>query len=95
MAADALATLATGASLLRRLAARAALLGSLALAIALDFERLFFLALIVPVILLYFLVFGTMGRWVGLRAGATPTGLALGLVLAWSLGVSFPLFAAG
>lgn len=95
MAADALATIGTGASLLRRLAARAALLGSLALAIALDFERLFFLALIVPVILLYFLVFGTMGRWVGLRAGATPAGLALGLVLAWSLGVSFPLFAQG
>lgn len=95
MAADALATLATGAALLRRLAARAALLGSLALAIAIDFERLFFLALIVPVILLYFLVFGSMGRWVGLRAGATPVGIGLGLILAWSLGVSFPLFAAG
>ena len=94
MAADALATLATGASLLRRLAARAALLGSLALAVALDFERLFFLAIILPVILLYFVVFGSMGRWVGLRSGATPVGLALGLILAWSLGVSFPLFAA-
>jgi hypothetical protein len=94
MLSDAMATLATGASLLRRLAARAALLGSLALAVALDFERLFFLAIIFPVILLYFLVFGSMGRWVGLRAGATPVGLALGLILAWSLGVSFPLFAA-
>jgi hypothetical protein len=95
MAADALATLATGASLLRRLAARAALLGSLALAVALDFERLFFLAIIFPVILLFFLVYGSMGRWVGARAGATPVGLALGLILAWSLGVSFPMFAPG
>jgi hypothetical protein len=95
MAADALATLATGAGLLRRLAARAALLASLALAVALDFERLFFLAIIFPVILLFFAVFGTMGRWVGLRSGATPVGLALGLILAWSLGVSFPMFAAG
>jgi hypothetical protein len=95
MAADAMATLATGASLLRRLAARAALLASLALAVALDFERLFFLAIIFPVILLYFLVFGSMGRWVGLRSGAPPVGIALGLILAWSLGVSFPLFAAG
>jgi hypothetical protein len=93
MAADALATLATGASVLRRLAARAALLGSLALAVALDFERLFFLAIIFPVIVLFFLVFGSMGRWVGIRAGATPVGLALGLILAWSLGVSFPMFA--
>ncbi len=95
MAADALATLATGASPLRRLAARAALLGSLALAVALDFERLFFLAIIFPVILLFFLVFGSMGRWVGTRAGATPVGLALGIILAWSLGVSFPMFAPG
>jgi hypothetical protein len=95
MAADALATLATRASLLRRLAARGALLGSLALAVALDFERLFFLFIILPVIVLFFVVFGTMGRWVGLRAGATPVGIALGLVLAWSLGVSFPMFAPG
>jgi len=95
MAADALATLGTGATFLRRLSARAALLGSLALAVALDFERLFFLAMILPVILLFFLVFGLMGRWVGIRAGATPVGLALGLILAWSLGVSFPLFASG
>ncbi len=95
MAADALATLATGASALRRLAARAALLGSLAFAVALDFERLFFLAIIFPVILLFFVVFGSMGRWVGTRAGATPVGLALGLILAWSLGVSFPMFAPG
>jgi hypothetical protein len=93
MAADALATLATGASALRRLAARGALLGSLALAVALDFERLFFLAIIFPVIVLFFLVFGSMGRWVGIRAGATPVGLALGFILAWSLGVSFPMFA--
>jgi hypothetical protein len=95
MVADAMATLAAGAGVLRRLAARAALLASLALAVALDFERLFFLMIILPVILLFFLVFGLMGRWAGLRAGATPAGLALGLILAWSLGVSFPLFAAG
>jgi hypothetical protein len=95
MSADALATIASGASFLRRLAARAALVGSLALAVALDFERLFFLAIIFPVIVLFFVVFGSMGRWFGLRAGATPVGLALGLILAWSLGVSFPMFAAG
>jgi hypothetical protein len=63
--------------------------------VALDFERLFFLAIIFPVIVLFFLVFGSMGRWVGTAAGATPVGLALGLILAWSLGVSFPMFAAG
>lgn len=36
-----------------------------------------------------------MGRWVAPRFGALSAGLGLGLVLAWSLGVSFPLFDAG
>ena len=51
--------------------------------------------MIAPVILLFFLVFGLMGRWVAARAGAASAGLALGLILAWALGVSFPLFAPG
>lgn len=95
MLADALTTLGTAAGFWRRMLARAAFLGSLGLAVALDFERLFFLVLILPVIVLYYIVFGLMGRWVGLRAGATTAGVALGLILAWSLGVSFPLFDAG
>jgi hypothetical protein len=33
-----------------------------------------------------------MGRMAGWRAGPLAPGLALGLVLAWALGVSFPLF---
>jgi hypothetical protein len=33
-----------------------------------------------------------MGRNTSVRAGPWPAGLALGLVLAWALGVSFPLF---
>ncbi len=94
MMGDALATLGTDAGPMRRLAARAAILGSLAIAVALDFERLFFLVIILPVIVLFFIVFGLMGRWVGLRAGPTPVGIALGIILAWSLGVSFPMFAA-
>ena len=48
--------------------------------------------MIVPVILLFFLVFGTMGRVVSARAGAATPGLALGVILGWALGVSFPLF---
>jgi pimeloyl-ACP methyl ester carboxylesterase len=93
MLADAL--LARGAALWQRIAARIAFLLSLALAVLLDTERLFFLAMIAPVIVLFFLVFGLMGRWVAVRAGALPVGLALGLILAWALGVSFPLFAPG
>lgn len=93
MLGDAVATAGGAAPLWQRLVVRAGFLGSLALAVALDFEGLFFLVLIIPIILLFFLLFGTMGGWVGRRAGPLASGLGLGLVLAWSIGVSFPLFA--
>ncbi|MEM1398402.1 MAG: alpha/beta hydrolase, partial [Pseudomonadota bacterium] len=76
----------------RRALIRLAFLGSLGIAVALDFERLFFLILIIPVIALFFLVFGLMGRWVEARAGPLASGLGLGILLAWSLGVTFPMF---
>jgi len=94
MLGDALATAGGHASLPRRLAVRVALFASFGLAVALDFEGLFFLVLIVPVILLFFLVFGTMGGWVGRRSGPLASGLGLGLILAWAIGVTFPLFSA-
>jgi hypothetical protein len=78
----------------RRWAARAAFLASLGLAVALDLEGLFFLLMIAPVILLFYVVFGLMGRWVAQRGGPASAGLGLGLILAWALGVSFPLFSA-
>jgi pimeloyl-ACP methyl ester carboxylesterase len=95
MLADATLTCGGRAPLWQRLAARIVFLGSLVLAVLLDTERLFFLAMIAPVILLFFLIYGLMGRWVAARAGAASAGVALGLILAWALGVSFPLFAPG
>ncbi len=79
----------------RVLTVRTAALASLGLAVALDFERLFFLLIILPVILLFFLLFGTMAGWVG-RATWRPgvAGIALGVFLGWALGVTFPMFAA-
>ena len=53
------------------------------------------LSSILPVIVLFFLLFGTMGGWVGRRTGLPAAGgIGLGLVLAWSIGVSFPMFQA-
>ncbi len=94
MLADAVLTEAGRAPLWRVLAVRGAALGSLGLAVALDFEGLMFLVIILPVILLFFVLFGTVAGWVG-RATWRPwaTGAGLGLFLAWALGVSFPLFA--
>ncbi|MEM6477623.1 MAG: alpha/beta fold hydrolase [Pseudomonadota bacterium] len=94
MAADAIATQGGKAALWRRVVLRGAFFVSLALAVSLDFERLFFLILIAPIILLFFLIFGLMGRWTAARTGPLSPGLALGLILAWALGVTFPLFQA-
>jgi len=89
------AILTRGASLARRVALRAGVLASLGLAVTLDFDDLFFLVMIAPVIVLFYLVFGTLGRAASRRSGPLAAGLALGLVLAWTLGVSFPLVGTG
>jgi pimeloyl-ACP methyl ester carboxylesterase len=96
MLADALATEGGRAPLWRVLFARFVFLASLGAAVALDFQRLFFLVIIIPVILLFFTIFGLMGGFVGRRTGSpAASGLALGLILAWALGVTFPLFVRG
>lgn len=92
MVADALLT--QGASLKRRFVLRGGFILSLGIAVALNPSELFFLVMIAPVVLLFYAVFGTMGRMAARRAGPLAAGLALGLVLAWALGVSFPLFRA-
>ncbi len=76
----------------RRLVARIAFLVSLVLAAFLDLERLLFVLIILPVIVLFFLVLGPLGRWVARQSGPGAAGLGLGTILAWALGVSFPMF---
>ncbi|MEM6577940.1 MAG: alpha/beta fold hydrolase [Pseudomonadota bacterium] len=83
-----------GARFWRRLTARLGFLASLALAVTFDFEGLFFILLIAPVIVLFYLSIGSMGRAAAQRFGPMSAGLSLGLALAWALGVSFPLFSA-
>ena len=79
----------------RRLVARLGFLTSLVGAAFLHLDRLLFVLIILPVIALFFLVLGPLGRWVARRSGAGAAGLGLGVILAWALGVSFPLFVAG
>ena len=94
MLGDALLTEGGRAPFWRVIVVRGAFLASLAAAVALDFQRLFFLVIILPVILLFFLLFGMMAGWVGRRTGLPAAGgLGLGLLLAWALGVTFPMFA--
>ncbi|MEL6126688.1 MAG: alpha/beta fold hydrolase [Pseudomonadota bacterium] len=69
-------------------------LASLAAAIALNLEDLFFLIIIAPVILLFFVLFGTLSGWITRATGhPLPAALGNGFVLAWALGVTFPIVA--
>ncbi|MGP1252799.1 MAG: alpha/beta hydrolase [Kiloniellales bacterium] len=65
---------------------------SLAIAVALDFQRLFFLIMIIPLILVFFLVYGLFSRW-AYRATGQPLvgGLANALAFAWAIAVTFPI----
>ncbi len=75
-------------------ASKLAFLISLAIAVALDFERLFFLIIIVPVILLFFIVYGLFSRWSYAQTGhPAVAGAASAVAFAWAIGVTFPLIA--
>lgn len=95
MLADAILIEGGRAQLWRVVAVRGLALASLGLAVALDFEHLFFLIIILPIILVFFLLFGTVSGWIG-RATWRPAaaGVGLGIFLAWALSVTFPMFAA-
>ena len=95
MLADSVLTEGGRAALWRVLMVRGLALASLGFAVALNFERLFFLIIILPVILLFFLLFGTVGGWMGrMTWRPAAAGIGLGVFLGWALGVTFPMFAA-
>ena len=61
---------------------------------ALDPGRLFFLIIIVPVIALFFIVYGLLSRWTYASTGhPLIAGLASAIAFAWAIGVTFPLIA--
>ncbi|MBK5936453.1 MAG: alpha/beta hydrolase [Halorhodospira halophila] len=65
---------------------------SLGLAVALDPQGLFFLLLIVPVVVVFFAVYGLFSRWVYRHTGhPLVAGLANAVAFAWALGVTFPM----
>jgi hypothetical protein len=65
---------------------------SLAIAVALNPMKLFFLVIIVPAILLLFLAFGLISRWAYQATGhPLPGALANAAVFAWGIAVTFPM----
>ncbi len=75
-------------------AAKIAFIVSLAIAVALDFERLFFLIIIVPLIVVFFVIYGLVSDWVYRRTRhPLVAGIATAIAFAWAIGVTFPLLA--
>jgi pimeloyl-ACP methyl ester carboxylesterase len=65
---------------------------SLAIAVALNPLKLFFLIIIVPAILVLFLAFGLISRWAyAATHHPLPGALANALVFAWAIAVTFPM----
>ena len=65
---------------------------SLPLAVTLSLERLFFLVIIVPAILVFFVVYGLLSGWAYRRTGhPLPAGAANAVALAWAIAATFPL----
>ncbi len=73
-------------------ATKACFVLSLVLAIALNPPRLFFLIIIVPVILLFLVVYGLFSGWAYRRTGHPMVGaVATALAFAWAIAATFPV----
>jgi pimeloyl-ACP methyl ester carboxylesterase len=67
-------------------------LASLLMAVGLNFQKLFFLIIIVPAILLCFIVYGLFSTWIYRRTNHPLVGaLAASIAIAWGIAVTFPI----
>ena len=73
---------------------KACFLLSIGIAIALDPERLFFLAILMPVMVAFFTVHGLFSRWCLRATGHFAVGgIACAVAFAWAMAATFPLVA--
>jgi hypothetical protein len=90
--ADELLTRGPGAPTWAYAFTKLAFLGSLALAIAIDMPRLFFLIIVFPVVVLFFVLFGLGSRWSRIwTEHPMPAALANAVLFAWAIAVTFPV----
>ncbi|MEM1129235.1 MAG: alpha/beta fold hydrolase [Pseudomonadota bacterium] len=83
-----------GAPIWRRVVARLAFLVVLGAAMSLAPFELGLSFTVLPVLVLFFLVYGSFARWVANRRGPEGAWVSTGLALAWALAASTPVFAA-
>ncbi|SIS77163.1 Serine aminopeptidase, S33 [Roseivivax lentus] len=86
--------LVAGRGLLARIGLRVPFLLALLLAMTLGPAQLGLAFTVLPVLVLFWLVYGTMARWVSARTGPVGAGLGAGVILAWAVAASTPLFQA-
>ncbi|MEQ8965839.1 MAG: alpha/beta fold hydrolase [Azospirillaceae bacterium] len=71
---------------------KAFLMVSLAIAVALDLQRLFFLIILIPVIVIFLAIYGLFSGWTWRRTGHRAVGgLALAIAFAWAIAATFPM----
>lgn len=87
------AALTYRAPMLRRVLVRLSLFAALIIAFALSPTELALSFTVLPVLLLFYLVYGTMAHWIARRRGPGATAIGKALVLAWAFAASTPLFA--
>ncbi len=88
------ALVAARAALWQRWLLRVGPLLTLSLAMAAAPTGLGLMFTVLPVYLLFFVVYGTAGGFVARRSSPETAGVALGLIWAWSIAASLPLFGA-
>lgn len=84
--------LVQGRGLVARIGLRVPFLLAFTLAMFVSPTELGLVFTVLPVLVLFWLVYGTMAMWVAGRTGPTGAGIGSGLILAWSIAASTPLF---
>lgn len=87
-------SLVQGRRLFARIALRLPFLLAFIFAMIMSPTELGLVFTVLPVLVLYWLVYGTMAMWVANRTGPIGAGLGSGLILAWAIAASTPLFQA-
>lgn len=84
--------LVEGRGVLARISLRAPFLLALLLAMIANPAQLGLTFTVLPVLVMFWLVYGTMALWVAKRSGPFGAGVGAGVILAWAIAASTPLF---